>query len=73
MTIDIYTNHHYDRVSTFVEYQPKGNVDELAPACVLLKVVGANTHVHMTMDEVRRLAGQLVDALEKHNEEVEAA
>ena len=73
MTIDIYTNHHYDRVSTFVEYQPKGNVDELAPACVLLKFGGANTHVQMTMDEVRRLAGQLVDAFEKHNEEVEAA
>ena len=73
MAIDIFTNHHYDRVSTFVEYQPKGNVDELSPACVLLKFVGANTHVQMTMDEVRRLAGQLVDALEKHNEEVEAA
>ena len=73
MAIDIFTNHHYDRVSTFVEYQPKGNVDELAPACVLLKFVGANTHVYMTMDEVRRLAGQLVDALEKHNEEEEAA
>ena len=73
MTIDIYTNHHYDRVSTFVEYQPKGNVDELAPACVLLKFVGANTHVYMTMTDERTLAGQLVDALEKNNEEVEAA
>ena len=73
MTIDIYTNHQYDRVSTHVEYQPKGNVDELAPACILLKFVGANTHVYMTMDEVSRLANQLVNALEKHNEEEEAA
>ena len=73
MTIDIYTNHQYDRVSTFVEYQPKGNVDELAPACVLLKFVGANTHVYMTMDDVRTLADQLVTALEQHNEHVEAA
>ena len=73
MTIDIYTNHQYDRVSTFVEYQTKGNSDEFQPACVLLKFVGANTHVYMTMDEVRRLAGQLVNALEKHNEEEEAA
>ena len=73
MTIDIYTNHQYDRVSTFVEYQPKGNVDELAPACVLLKFVGANTHVYMTMDEVSRLANQLVTALEQHNEHEEAA
>ncbi len=73
MTIDIYTNHQYDRVSTFVEYQPKGNVDELAPACVLLKFVGANTHVYMTMDDVRTLADQLVTALEQHNEHAEAA
>ncbi len=73
MTIDIYTNHQYDRVSTHVEYQPKGNVDELAPACILLKFVGANTHVYMTMDEVSRLANQLVTALEKHNEHEEAA
>lgn len=73
MTIDIYTNHQYDRVSTFVEYQTKGNSDEFSPACVLLKFVGANTHVYMTMDEVRNLAGQLVTALEKHNEEEEAA
>ena len=71
--IDIYTNHQYDRVSTHVEYQPKGNVDELAPACILLKFVGANTHVYMTMDEVSRLANQLVTALEKHNEHEEAA
>ena len=73
MAIDIFTNHHYDRVSTFVEYQPKGNVDELSPACVLLKFVGANTHVYMSMNEVRTLAGQLVNALEKNNEEEEAA
>ena len=73
MTIDIYTNHQSDRVSTHVEYQPKGNVDELAPACILLKFVGANTHVYMTMDEVSRLANQLVTALEKHNEHEEAA
>ena len=73
MTIDIYTNHQYDRVSTHVEYQPKGNVDELAPACVLLKFVGANTHVYMTMNDVRTLANQLVTALEKHNEHEEAA
>lgn len=73
MTIDIYTNHQYDRVSTFVEYQPKGNVDELAPACVLLKFVGANTHVYMTMNDVRTLADQLVTALEQHNEQGEAA
>ena len=73
MTIDIYTNHQYDRVSTFVEYQSKGNVDELAPACVLLKFVGANTHVYMTMNDVRTLANQLVTALEKHNEHGEAA
>ena len=73
MTIDIYTNHQYDRVSTFVEYQPKGNVDELAPACVLLKFVGANTHVYMTMNDVRTLTDQLVTALEQHNEHEEAA
>ncbi len=73
MSIDIFTNHQYDRVSTHVEYQPKAYSGELAPACVLLKFVGANTHVYMTMDEVRRLAGQLVEALEKHTEEEEAA
>tara|TARA_Y100001970_G_scaffold257205_1_gene335656 strand:- start:21845 stop:22066 length:222 start_codon:yes stop_codon:yes gene_type:complete len=73
MTIDIFTNHQYDRVTTFVEYQPKAHSDELAPACVLLKFVGANTHVYMTMDEVGRLARQLVDALETHGEEEEAA
>ena len=73
MTIDIYTNHQYYRVSTFVEYQPKGNVDELAPAFVLLKFVGANTHVYMTMNDVRTLADQLVTALEQHNEQGDAA
>ena len=73
MTIDIYTNHQYDRVSTFVEYQTKGNSDEFSPACVLLKFVGANTHVYMTMNDVRTLADQLVTALEQHNEQGDAA
>ena len=32
--VDVFTNSHFDRVTTFVEYQEKGS-DEFAPACVL--------------------------------------
>ena len=69
--VDVFTNNHFDRVTTFVEYQEKG-ADEFAPACVLLKLVGANIHVYLTMGEVRGLVGNLMSALETDQEHKEA-
>ena len=70
--VDVFTNNHFDRVTTFVEYQQKGQADELSPACVLLKLVGANIHVYLTMGEVRGLVGNLMSALETDQEHKEA-
>lgn len=70
--VDVFTNSHFDRVTTFVEYQQKGKSDEFSPACVLLKLVGANIHVYLTMGEVRELVGNLMSALETDQEHKEA-
>ena len=41
--VDVFTNNHFDRVTTFVEYQQRGETDELSPACVPV------SYTHLTL------------------------